>query len=131
MFRNHRSFLSVLMLSFAATPAAIANDFPTIDRVQFVYECMALHGGENYANLYSCACTLDRIAERLSYNEYVVADSYVRMENMRGERGGLFRSSDDARRIRNRFKEMRSDAEKQCFVKRPPADASPAQGRQG
>ncbi len=105
-------------LFFYCTAAVAENDFPTLDRVQFVYECMALKGGENYTNLYGCSCTLDKIAQAMSYSEYVEADSYMRMENMRGERGGLFRnSSEKARGVRKKFLQIKGQAERACTVK--------------
>jgi hypothetical protein len=94
-----------------------ANDFPTVDRALFIEECMALKNHRNYETLYGCACTLDKIAEKYSYDEYVEADSYMRMRNMRGERGGLFRGSDQARKIRKQFTEIKTRAEAACFPK--------------
>jgi len=78
--------------------AAVANDFPTLDRVRFVQECMALENSTKYETLYACSCMLDKMAAEISYDRFIEADSYMRMRNMRnmrGERGGLFRSSDE------------------------------------
>lgn len=95
---------------------AVANDFPTIDRVRFVQECMALENSQKYETLYACSCTLDKIAEEMSYDEFVAADSYQRARNMRGERGGLFRNSDDrARTTRENFSDVTARAEADCF----------------
>ncbi len=76
---------------------------------------MALKNSRKYETLYSCACTIDKIAAHLSYDEFVEADSYVRMRNARGERGGLFRSSDKAREIRKRYFNIKDQAETACF----------------
>ncbi len=104
-----------MALCAASTPA-LANDFPTIDRVRFVQECMALRNSIKYETLYACSCTLDKIAAQISYDKFVEADSYVRMRNMRGERGGLFRDSDDhARTVRKRFHDVKARAEAGCF----------------
>ena len=107
-------FLGLFVLS--ATEAS-ANDIPTVDRALFIEECMALKNSRNYETLYGCACTLDKIAEKYSYDEFVEADSYMRMRNMRGERGGLFRGSDQARKIRKEFTEVKTRAEAACFPK--------------
>ena len=104
------------VLALCAPSAAIANDFPTIDRVRFVQECMALRNSIKYETLYACSCTLDKIAAQINYDEFVEADSYMRMRNMRGERGGLFRDSDDhARTVRKRFHDVKAQAEAGCF----------------
>ncbi len=98
--------------------AATANDFPTLERVRFVQECMALENSAKYETLYACSCTLDKMAQEMDYDEFVEADSYMRMRNMRGERGGLFRDSDDrARTVRKRFHDVKTRAEASCFPK--------------
>lgn len=100
------------------TTAAIANDFPTVDRVRFVQECMALENSTKFETLYACSCTLDKMAAEMNYDEFVQADSYMRMRNMRGERGGLFRDSDErARTVRKHFHDVKTRAEASCFPK--------------
>jgi hypothetical protein len=109
--------LPVSLATLFATAAA-ANDYPTTDRVLFVQECMALENSVKYETLYACACTLDKIAAEMSYTEFIEADSYLRLRNMRGERGGLFRNSDDrARTVRQRLQDVKVRAEAQCFFK--------------
>lgn len=96
--------------------AAVANDFPTLDRVRFVQECMALENSTKYETLYACSCMLDKMAAEISYDRFIEADSYMRMRNMRGERGGLFRSSDErARNVRKHFLGVKARAEASCF----------------
>lgn len=107
---------------------ALANDFPTVDRALFIQECMALENSHKYETLYACACKLDKIAAEMSYKEFVEADSYMRMRNMRGERGGLFRGGKRARTIRKHFSEVKTRAEVACFSQQvrphPAADSS-------
>ena len=93
-----------------------SNDFPTKDRVEFVYECMALKGKMDYVNSSACSCTLDNIAKVMSYKEFVEYDSINRLENMRGERGSVFRSSSKmARDKRKTFRKIKKVAMKTCF----------------
>ncbi|PKF50702.1 hypothetical protein [Enterovibrio nigricans] len=109
------SSLFILLSGVAATPVS-ANDFPTVERVKFVQECMALKGGPNYVNMYGCSCVIDKIADTMTFEEYTYADAFVRLKNMRGERGGYFRSSKDSRTARKGFLTLKEDAEQQCFV---------------
>ncbi len=96
--------------------AAGPYSYPTLERVKFVFECMARQGGQSYTSMYGCSCLIDRIADEMSLEDYVYADTYMRLENARGERGGLFRnSSPDARGVRRRFREVLTDATKRCF----------------
>lgn len=109
------SALIVPALLLLATPAS-ANDFPTLERVKYVQECMALKGGPTYVNMYGCSCVIDKIASEMSFEDYVHADAFVRLRNMRGERGGYFRSSKDSRSARKGLLTIREEAEQTCFV---------------
>ena len=122
-FRHAGAVLYCLPLMLAATDL-VANDFPTVDRALFIQECRSLENSAKYETLYACACTLDKIAAELSYKEYVEADSYWRMRNIRGERGGLFRSGQRAREIRQHFSAVKTRAKAVGFLQqvRPHSD---------
>ena len=103
--------------------AAQANDFPTQARVEFVLECMNLHGGEGYGNLYKCSCMLDRLAANMAYDDYVEADTWYRGRTTIGERGGIFRDVPRGHEERSKLEQVRDRAEKSCFgaaVRRSP-----------
>ena len=116
-----KSWLYSIFMAFITFPLltaqVVANDFPTLDRALFVQECMALKQSQTYETLYGCSCTLDKIAAEMSYNEFVEADTYVRMRNTRGERGGLFRGAERAQSKRQRLLAVKSQAEAACFAK--------------
>ncbi|WP_028023486.1 hypothetical protein [Enterovibrio calviensis] len=109
------SSLIGLALLALSTPAS-ANDYPTLERVKFVQECMALKGGPSYVNMYGCSCVIDKIANQLTFDDYIHADAFLRLRNMRGERGGYFRSSKDSRTARGELLAIRDEADQQCFV---------------
>src|SRR5215469_16227451 len=79
--------------SGAVTPA---NDYPTSARVEYVQECMARNGG-TLAELYKCSCVIDRLAEKLTYDEFVEASTFAHYANLPGEGGGIFRDPDRAK----------------------------------
>ena len=114
------------MKGFAYLPAvclliptlAWSNDFPTQARVEYVLQCMEAHGGQQYDTLYPCVCSIDKIASQFSYDEYVEAETIVQLRSTPGERGGIFRDTDKAKSLYQRFKETVEAAEKSCFVKR-------------
>lgn len=106
----------VLALPVMLLPAAVfANDYPTDVRVQYVFECMADQGGESYANMYKCSCTIDRIAAALPYDQYVEADTFTRGRGVIGERGGEFRDPPRGKELRKELEKAETDAKKQCF----------------
>ena len=56
----------------AVKAPAIVNDFPTRDRVEYVLNCVAQHGGLTYITQYACGCKIDKIAEKMTFEEYAV-----------------------------------------------------------
>ena len=100
-----------------AVPNAIAdspvNNYPTVARVEFVQECIATHGGK-LENLYQCSCAIDRIANALSYDEFVEASTYAKYSTLPGEGGGIFRDSDTAKQMAKRYRETEAEAYRSC-----------------
>jgi hypothetical protein len=94
---------------------ALAEGYPTVDRVQYVLECMKNHEGK-YEYIYKCSCAIDAIADKLPYKEFVEASSVARYSTMGGERMGLFRESDEMRALTKKWKSIEAAANKACFV---------------
>lgn len=101
----------------AAEPVVKINDFPTRDRVDYVLECVAKHGGLSYINQYACGCKIDKIAEKLSFEDYEAARTFVQMQKTPGENGAPFRDPKQSKDLRAKLKEADEAAEKACFVK--------------
>ena len=97
----------------ASAADAPTHDYPTHARVEYVQECVATHGGK-LSSLYQCSCVIDRIAARLSYDEYVEASTFAKYSGLPGEGGALFRDSDHAREMAKRFRETESEASRGC-----------------
>jgi hypothetical protein len=93
------------------------NDFPTLARVEYVMQCMQEHGGQNYDNLYHCACAADTIASQLSYEDFGQALTFTYLFSMAGERGGEFRDPPQSERLRTRLKDAKALAHSTCFPK--------------
>ncbi len=93
------------------------NDYPTRDRVNYVLNCVAKHGGLSYINQYACGCKIDKIAEKLSFKEYESAQTFSHLKKVPGESGAAFRDPEHGSELRKRLKEAEQFAESQCFVK--------------
>jgi hypothetical protein len=89
------------------------NNFPTLARVEYVLRCMDYHGGQIYENMYSCVCSVDRIATAFSYDEFVKAEVLAQLRTTPGERGGLFREG--GRELVAKYLEVTEAAEESCF----------------
>ena len=96
---------------------AMANDYPTRDRVEYVLNCVAQHGGLSYINQYACGCKIDKIAEKLTFSEYESAKTFSYLKSTPGESGNVFRDPKQSKDLRTRLKEAEAEAEKNCFVK--------------
>ena len=109
---------------------SVANDYPTLERVDHVLTCMRLAGGQTVDNLYSCACEIDVIAQHVKFEDFSEARTYEIYKRMPGEKGGLFRESDRADEIVAQLTEARADAKKRCFIgknrKKAAQQAAPA-----
>jgi len=109
------SLVGMAWLTSFAGPAwsdPAAHDYPTHARVEYVNECVAKAG--RLSNLYQCSCAIDRIAKRLSYDEFVEAATFARYASLPGEGGAIFRDSERARSMAKLYKELEADAYRAC-----------------
>ena len=120
----HCTLITVLLSACASAPETvppleprIVNDFPTRDRVEYVLNCVAQHGGLTYISQYACGCKIDKIAEKMSFNDFESAKTFGYLKSTPGDAGGAFRDPKQAKDLGKRLKEVEADAEKQCFVK--------------
>lgn len=104
------------ILAVVVPAAAFAHEYPTVDRVEYVLQCMRDHGGKQ-EYLYKCSCAIDEIAKQLPYDDFVEAATAARYQNLPGERGGVFRDPDLVRNLAKSFKALQTKADKMCFVK--------------
>lgn len=93
------------------------NSYPTRDRVEYVLNCVAQHGGLTYINQYACGCKIDKIAEKLSFDEYDAAKTFSNLRGLPGESGAAFRDPQHSKDLKKTLKEVEAFAEKSCFVK--------------
>jgi hypothetical protein len=101
-----------------AKSTTAANDFPTLARVEYVQECINRTGGDRN-HMYQCSCVVDRIAEAMSYDEFVESSTYARYSTLPGEGGGIFRDTDEAKAKAKRFRGVEEQAFLACNLKRP------------
>jgi hypothetical protein len=99
------------------TGTRIQNDYPTRDRVDYVFNCIAKHGGKlDYITQYACGCKIDKIAEKLTFAEYEAASTFTMLRSTPGENGSVFRDPQQSKDLRTRLKEAEKYAEQQCFI---------------
>lgn len=90
------------------------NDYPTAARAEYVFACMATNG-QNVDALNRCSCSIDTIAEILTWDDYVAAETVLRMRQGGGERAALFRGNPTNNAILAELRRAQAEAEILCF----------------
>jgi len=107
----------IALLAAAAYSSARAdnlNDYPTAARVDYVFGCMKANG-ETQHSLEQCSCSIDIIASIIPYQRYVTAETVLRMAQVRGNLGGEFRSTEQAKAAVDDLRRAQAEAEIRCF----------------
>jgi len=116
MNRLHIPFIALLG-ALAALPAA-ANDFPTLERVLYVQECMRAHPGPQFEMVSKCSCALDALAKEVKFDDYVTMSTITNALTIGGERGGALRDNDSVKPEAKRYRELQAQVQKSCFITR-------------
>lgn len=114
------ALIGAITLSRADTPPGdrAGHDYPTYARVEYVQECMLRNGGE-IAYLYKCSCAIDRIANALTYDDFVEWTTFARNASLAGEKGGIFRDPEQAREKTKQYRALEADSYKACGLQAP------------
>ena len=115
--RGTGRLLTLVLLALTGIPLAVpalANDFPTAARVDYVIGCMAANGQDQII-MSKCACSIDYIAERMTFAEYTEIETIKRMRLVAGERAGIFREVPRITDAMNHFQLLQVEADLQCF----------------
>ncbi len=102
----------------AAVPAApaLANDFPTVDRVLYVQECMRQNPGPFYEMVNKCSCAVDALAREVSFDDYVTMSTITNAMTIGGERGNDLRDNDTLKPQLRRLRELQAKVKQGCFI---------------
>lgn len=92
----------------------IFNDYPTAARADYVFACMAANG-QTQEFLIKCSCSIDHIAFVMPYEQYVQAETILRMRQIAGERVGVFRDTPWMQEVVDNLRRAQAQAEFKCF----------------
>ncbi|PMR75906.1 hypothetical protein [Billgrantia endophytica] len=107
-------YLALAALLTALPLSALANDYPTEARVDYVLGCMAANGN-SYLTMQKCSCSIDVIAEHLPYDTYEQVETVMGMQDQRGELGVLFRTERGMQDQMQALHRAQADANLRCF----------------
>ena len=114
--RNWRRRCAAILIS--AVPAlGWSYEYPTVDRVEYVQECMRSHASRpHYEMLYKCSCAVDFIARQLPYDDFVELSTAAKAAPIAGERGAVVRDSAATQQMAKQFRDVHAQAEKSCLI---------------
>ncbi len=118
MTRPALSLLSAVLCAAVSAPA-LANDFPTVERVVYVQDCMRENPGPSFEMMNKCSCALDRIASEVKYEDFVSMSTVVKALSIGGERGNELRDNEGLKPLAKRYRELQAQARKSCFINPP------------
>jgi hypothetical protein len=96
----------------------LAFEYPTVERVEFVEACaMEYPDKPHHEMVYKCSCVLDKLATKLSYDDFVEMSTAAKAFSVAGERGNAVRDSSVGKDYNKRFKEMLKSARESCFIR--------------
>ena len=96
-------------------PRAAPADYPTETLADYVFGCMATNGQSQEA-LRRCSCSIDAIAAKLPYEQYLQAETVLRLQQAQGgERMVMFRTSPWAQAMVDKLRQAQVEAELRCF----------------
>ncbi len=100
----------------AAPTAALAFDYPTVDRVNYVEQCMRENPGPHYEMVAKCSCALDHIAKAVRYDDFVSMETSTNANSIAGERGNAIRDAENLQKDIRTFRDLQAVAKKSCFI---------------
>ncbi len=96
---------------------AHANDFPTVDRVLYVQDCMRAHPGPSFEMTSKCSCALDWLAREVKFDDYVTMSTISKAMSIGGERGNSIRDAPTLEPELKTYRALNAKAENACFIK--------------
>lgn len=115
-FRSLVTASAAILLLTPGLGLAREADFPTVDRVLYVQECLRAHPGPQFEMIHKCSCALDRVAAELSYDQYISLSTATNATSIGGERGSYIRESEGLQQEVRRYRALQAKAKKACFI---------------
>lgn len=94
------------------------NNYPTVDRVLYVQECMRNHPGPHYEMVNKCACALDRLAAEVPFDDYVEMSTAQNANSIGGERGNSIRDTEILQNKIRKYRGLQAKVQTACFITR-------------
>ena len=94
----------------------MANDFPTVERVLYVQDCMKANPGPYYEMVNKCSCALDGLARAVTFDDYSTMTTIINAVTIGGERGAGLRDNETIKPQIKRYRDLQSQVQRACFI---------------
>lgn len=101
-------------LLLAAGAASANNDYTTATLADYVFGCMASNG-QTQEMLQKCSCSIDVISSLIPYEEYIQAETVLRLVQRPGESTSVFRDAAWTKSVVEDLRRAQAEAEIRCF----------------
>ena len=125
MYRSFLKYFIIFLFLFISSCEEKTNDdnsdfettteiIPTSEKVEYVFACV--QGNENsQAYIQKCSCSIDYIDEKMTYEEYVNAETIMSLRQIYGEKSLMFKNTPNAMEIYTNMQNLLAEAEMECF----------------
>jgi len=114
--RNILCGVALVLLSFSgmADEHCKEETFTTAALADYVLGCMSANGN-SYESLHQCSCSIDFIKSKMTYDEYVEAQTVLQARRDKGQRGIFYRDSSWAKQRVKDFQKIQAESTLRCF----------------
>ncbi|ODN67435.1 MULTISPECIES: hypothetical protein [Methylophaga] len=107
---------SMSMLSATAFADGVA-DFSTVNKVQYVNDCMQANTKLNlYEGVHKCSCVIDLLDDAFTQTEFEDISTAYMYRNLPADRGAQFRDHKELRSEIKKYEEVSAAAYKTCRI---------------
>ena len=92
------------------TPLYKRASAPTEARVDYVLGCM-MTNGQSHESMRKCSCSIDKIADAITYKDYVSIETLQTLGEVPGERAAAMRINNWAKDMLDKFRQAQVEAE--------------------
>jgi hypothetical protein len=100
----------------AGAPPAPVNDFPTVERVVYVQDCLRANPGPAFEMINKCSCAVDRLAQEVRWEQFVELQTVANAVSIGGERGGELRDNETLKPAIKRYRDLQAQVQKACMI---------------
>lgn len=106
--------MSLCSLNVVAEEHCPQETFTTVAIADYVLGCMSANGN-TFEALHQCSCSIDFIKSKMTYSEYVEAQTVMQAQRDKGQRGIFYRDSSWAKKRISDFQKVQAESTLRCF----------------